>query len=275
MEAAPGGPQMPEFDAVGAGRPQLWVLQGQAIELQGEPPRGEAAPFKLLLSCLGRTEVAQDGRQTTLAAGEFTLIDGARRFELSATARFTHVLVALPRAAVVGRHRGIERRTALAHGSGAGEQLVRSLAEAWARAAPHFTPAATAHAATALIDLLGVLNTSHGFDAAASLRQRAEALVELHLPDTSADLLALQLGVSRRHLDAVFSSAGTTASAYLWKRRLQVAACRLREPAAPGVTAVAHAIGFKDASHFARLFRRRYGLSPSQWRVAPATAAAG
>ena len=42
----------------------------------------------------------------------------------------------------------------------------------------------------------------------------------------------------------------------------------LRRPGPVRVTEVAHGVGFKDSSHFARMFRARYGVSPGRWRLA-------
>ncbi len=59
--------------------------------------------------------------------------------------------------------------------------------------------------------------------------------------------------------------ADTTPGAYLRRRRIRVAAERLREPGAR-VKQVALELGFADAFHFSRVFKAELGVSPRVWR---------
>jgi AraC-like DNA-binding protein len=51
----------------------------------------------------------------------------------------------------------------------------------------------------------------------------------------------------------------------LRRRRMEVAAELLAKPAVP-IADVARQVGYRQASHFARAFRRSYGVSPSVYR---------
>ncbi len=64
----------------------------------------------------------------------------------------------------------------------------------------------------------------------------------------------------------LFAAEGATPSAYIQERRLRMAAERLRRPDAPCITEVAMAVGFNDLTHFGRAFRRRYGVTPRDYR---------
>lgn len=56
---------------------------------------------------------------------------------------------------------------------------------------------------------------------------------------------------------------------YLWQRRLDRCAARLRDLAWAhvSVSAIALAHGFNDLSHFSRVFRRRFGQAPRDYRA--------
>jgi AraC-like DNA-binding protein len=263
--------QWPAMEALPTS-PGIRTLHGTTLALaRPRPVEDPSSPFKLLFVRSGRSEVLQGGRRARLAAGEFTLIDGAAPFTVLADDAYVHLLVALPRETVVARYRGIERRTAVVHGSTPDEGLLRDLAGGWAAAHERgpLAPATQHAAAGALVTLMqAVAPAAAAPDQAAVLRQRAQALIDLHVTSIDAEQLAARLRISRRHLDAVFARHGGTAAQAIWARRLELAAERLRSPAATPVTDIAHALGFQDASHFARRFRQRFGSTPTAWRRA-------
>ncbi len=87
--------------------------------------------------------------------------------------------------------------------------------------------------------------------------------------DLTPTRVAEALAISTRYLHLVFESYGITVGA--WIRRQRLERCR-RELAAAGhagrlITEIAHSWGFRDGSHFAKLFRRAYGLSPRDYRA--------
>ncbi len=259
-------PPLPSAEAIAASPPGVWTLRGASHEVAMTRPAG-SAPFKLLLQQRGRARLQQAGRRIELAPGQFSLIDGAQPFEMSTDQGFEQVLVSLPRSAVLARHPGLGSCTASLHGERAEERMVLDFVLSLARQAPRLPAAALWQAQAALAALLGGLAPRpEAQDPHAELLQRAQALIELDIADADAEGLAARLGVSRRHLDSVFSRSGRTLGEHLWERRLVLAAEQLRRPGAPGITEIAHAVGFKDSSHFARAFRRRHGVTPSAWR---------
>lgn len=78
--------------------------------------------------------------------------------------------------------------------------------------------------------------------------------------------LADELGMSSRHLHRLFAKhLNTTFQRHLTERRLDRAQKLLRQTGLP-VLDVAVACGFTNASHFARVYRHRFGCSPSASR---------
>lgn len=89
-----------------------------------------------------------------------------------------------------------------------------------------------------------------------------------HEADLSPLAVAAELGMSTRTVHYAFARAGTTFVERLMELRLERGRDMLRNlrlfdlP----VAEVAARCGFADPSHFARRFRRRFGLSPLQFR---------
>ncbi len=82
-------------------------------------------------------------------------------------------------------------------------------------------------------------------------------------PDVDPDRVAAHFGVSTRYVQILFAREGMTVSDWIRQRRLEncrkaLQSKRLEET----ITEIAFTWGFNDASHFSRLFRRRFGMTP-------------
>lgn len=98
------------------------------------------------------------------------------------------------------------------------------------------------------------------------LRQIADWMTEHVTEEFSLDRLAAQAGLSKFHFQRLFKSAmGVTPSRYHINLRMNLARQLLRETK-KSVVDVALEVGYADPSHFAKLFRRETGLSPSDYR---------
>jgi AraC-like DNA-binding protein len=80
-------------------------------------------------------------------------------------------------------------------------------------------------------------------------------------------VVARALASSPRQLQRAYSQFGeTTFQEDLLARRMAAAAELLVEQRAIPVRDVARLVGYRQAPHFARAFRRRYGESPARFR---------
>jgi AraC-like DNA-binding protein len=88
--------------------------------------------------------------------------------------------------------------------------------------------------------------------------------------------VARALSSSPRQLQRAYARCGASSfSEELLARRLSVAAQLLVEQPAIPIADVARLVGYREASHFARAFRRRYGLPPALFRKRARGARAG
>ncbi|MFI9584216.1 helix-turn-helix domain-containing protein [Streptomyces sp. NPDC052236] len=128
------------------------------------------------------------------------------------------------------------------------------------------------------VDLLAVLvmeilgeETADRSSAGTATLSRIRNFIEEHLTvqDLSPESIALAHHISVRYLHKLFQSEGTTVSHWIRRRRLD--SCRHELGRSPNrrltVAAVAHRWGFSSASHFSRVFRDAYGMSPSEWQA--------
>ncbi|QCI67505.1 helix-turn-helix transcriptional regulator [Phreatobacter stygius] len=103
----------------------------------------------------------------------------------------------------------------------------------------------------------------------AGLLHQAQGLILAHLdhPDLSPAMVSDALGISVRHLHALFQPTGKSFSTTVMERRMDQARQLLAyEPRLP-VTAVALACGFNSLSAFYRAFRAAHGMTSGEFRA--------
>jgi len=89
-------------------------------------------------------------------------------------------------------------------------------------------------------------------------------------PSLSVDNTAAMLGLSRRYVQELLEQTGKSFTEHLAERRLECACAMLSDSRYRQlrIIDIAYEAGFSDASHFYRMFRRRYGETPSDVRAA-------
>jgi AraC-like DNA-binding protein len=131
---------------------------------------------------------------------------------------------------------------------------------------------------TSLIELMRALVLIGSGDARAareplgeSLAERVVGYLERHVldPGLNAERIAAVHGISVRYLYVVLQRRGITLGDWIRTARLEHASRILRNEVSVTVADVAYRCGFADHAHFARTFRRRWGMTPSEWRAQP------
>lgn len=87
-------------------------------------------------------------------------------------------------------------------------------------------------------------------------------------PNLGPSIIAHAFNISTRYLHQLFSSKGITVSSWILDKRLEQ--CRrqliLMDHYKNNITSIAYQWGFNDSSHFSKVFKKKYGISPSDYR---------
>lgn len=125
----------------------------------------------------------------------------------------------------------------------------------------------------AFIDfLLQLLRPDHRLPVSRDLRDSIEAITSriASYPAWNASLseLARQANVSPSHFHRVFQMVtGFTPKSYIERMKI-TEACRLLTQTGQSVTDISMSLGFATSQHFATVFRRHTGQTPTHWRNA-------
>ncbi len=125
------------------------------------------------------------------------------------------------------------------------------------------------------VDLLAVLVWQMANDKGAAVNPadihlaRLQRLARENIADPrlGVSLLASMAGVPARTVYSAFATIALTPAEYIRRQRIEAAAARLSSSGV-SITDIAISVGFSDITTFGRCFKRRHGITPSQWRGA-------
>lgn len=240
--------------------------------------RSDQAQYKFSVQLSGRSQIAQDGRTTILDPGDWGFYDTSRPYEIWVDPGAHFLVLQIPALALASWESRMRSRVAMRYGSCSGIARVamdtlRSLVAQGATLAPD----EAFDVSTTVLQLLALSVGRHADDSGVSrqdeVRQGQLRVIlqyvhqNLHDSELSATSLAQHFRISRRYLYKLFSTRRLSPADYILGTRLE----RCRELLADAacvrqIGELAHAHGFADASALSHAFRRRYGVSPSDWR---------
>ena len=84
--------------------------------------------------------------------------------------------------------------------------------------------------------------------------------------DLSPDLIAAQCGISKRYLHDLYRTAGKTVVQQVRDYRLAAVRDELTARTSTPLVQIAYRYGFSDQAQLSRLFRARFGMTPSAFR---------
>jgi AraC-like DNA-binding protein len=224
----------------------------------------------------GRSSVVQCDRRANLAPGDLVFYDASAEYEIATESDFSAVIFQLPRQVV-----GISAMSTIIGNKLSGEKGLGSPIVRFLSAVPSAVPGLPLAERNTLeqytIDLLLTAMKIVGAPGLATAKRRrstaqqsrAQRVIDQRLNDPSFDREALAdaLGISVRGLSRLFRSLQTSPSDYIRMRRLEQCRCALLAPAGMTVTEIALSNGFNDSSHFSSVFRKEFGMSPSEYRA--------
>lgn len=243
------------------------------LPLISSAPRDDRHTLGLLLS--GDATLEQGGRQTLLTAGDFVLYRGRRpfRLELSGPYRYFVFDLGLGDAGYL-RHAGAAIANPELPTFASARILKATLAEI-AEAAAQMGPLTRQEMGEHITRMLGTVfheanrNGQVIPDVRATVLDRVLSHIDRHLDgDLSPESIASAQHISVRYLHALFQRQDDTLGHHIRRRRLD----RIRRDLSDGelkhlpAYAIAARWGLMNASHFSKLFRTEFGISPQEFR---------
>jgi len=219
--------------------------------------------------------VREGGRELTLTPGQIAIWDGATPTEIEIVKPFHKRTLLFPRKRLLSvcPRLGELRSLPSLDSSGSARLLVRYM-NALAIESQHLTESAAVAAANVALELLRAavepeLPTGRTAERAA-VRAEIRLYVRAHLqdPDLGPTSIARAFALSVRALHALFEDGDESVALMVRNARLRRCLEDLQMPNGGSVTDIAFRWGFNDAAHFSRIFKRKFGVSPSEVRQA-------
>jgi AraC-like DNA-binding protein len=230
----------------------------------------------LTLQLTGETGIVCGEERKLVGPGDMYYLDARRPFALHCDGRVFYL--------TIPRQSGDGRLAALAYLHGVVSKpddtvgsLLRDYLCSLASAERNLGAVAEEDIADHLVTLISHAFTARETDAPlphgavrAALFARAYRLIDRKLcdPDFDPARLARDAGVSLRQLQSVFSEHDTSPMRAIFGRRIMLAKRMLQDPlhAHKTITQIVFECGFRDLSHFGRVFTAATGSSPRVWR---------
>ncbi|OON80062.1 helix-turn-helix domain-containing protein [Streptomyces tsukubensis] len=231
------------------------------------------------LQLSGTSLVVQNGREALLKSGDFALYDTTAPYTLAFDSGVNQHFLRFPRAALALPERTLRDATAVTFGA---DDPVAALASTYfSRLAGseelRHGPGASVTVAPSvelvravLASRMGDSYAGHGQALEESLAPRIMEYIRVHLreSDLSATRIAAAHAISVRRLYTLLSRSGISLGDWIRSQRLEGCGRELAAASAASrtVASVGRGWGFTDATHFSKVFKHAYGVTPGAWR---------
>ena len=246
------------------------------LRLRSHIARGTGDVYFVNLQLDGVGRYTQLGHEQICGRGDLAIVDTTEPFEIANCRNFSLFCFAVPRQLLP---RALAERPRLRlSATEAGRALSRTLsghAELCLRSEPN--SGISAFGAQHVVDLIshapGILDENPPERAGRSvLLSMMLDHIERHAgdPELDAATLAAKFHCSQRYVHKLFSTTGRSVGEHVNGLRILVCTRNLLDPAHRRATIaeIAFNAGFRDISHFNRLFKRSSGLAPREFRRA-------
>jgi len=249
--------------------------------------RTRQSMFFLELQMEGESINRQNGREACLKPGDFALCDSTRPYEIVFPGANRMLVLGIPDSKLRRHIACPESLVAIPMQaiSGVCGLLSRFLRHFWIECTEALDDAAASRITVAILDLLGAAYADIGrvqpdrLSLATVHRIRIVNYIEAHLhdPELTPTRIAEACKMTPRYLHHLFSDREETVARYIVRRRLDECARALVSGAQRSrtITAIAFDYGFNSPTHFGRVFRAKFRVTPREYRRDNLAAASG
>lgn len=224
--------------------------------------------------------VRQDGREALLNPGYFALYDSTRPYTLSFNKPFHQFIVQIPRQVLAQHLMDPESYTAIpvCGTSGLGA-ILSNFIFSLAQELKHVQPVcdelsenlvnmiAMAFTSTLMLEQVGSQSIVR-----ATVKKRVRQYIDNNLcnPELSNAEIANAQGISTRYLHKLFEEEEQSIHRLILEKRMHKARDLLCDAAYSGysIEKIAYSLGFSSPAHFSRIFKKQFGVSPSDMKSA-------
>lgn len=235
-----------------------------------ELKRSDEEYFQLILAVEGDVIIEQREIQSRIKPGEMVIYSSTERSKcICPNGAYTRV-IKIPRTLLEDRMGRVDQISAtVLHSTTPLGMLARNLIPNCLETA-HSTNDVDNRTSNGVLDILTSAIEASLPSASTPKQSHALLKVKKHIEQCFADpeLDVLRIAefnnMSVRTLNRLFAAEGTTTMRWVWTRRLAHSHKMLSEGRASQVSQVAFDCGFNDLSHFSKVFKNRYGVTPQK-----------
>lgn len=239
----------------------------------------DTADYLFLAPLSGMFQLEHFGKEALYQPGQAVLVDGAEPFRfvqhdtincvsLKMPRQYLHERLSIPRllcALSIDLKSGLMRTAT---------QALLSFNQQLDQIAANTAPSALKTVADLLTLALHSCNDQEPSPLSDARRQTLERALdfiqkEIFSPNLDAARVAAHCGISLSYLHELFRSMETTVGRYISGYRLSCVKTKLADPCHQmrSISQIAFDCGFSNMSHFSRVFREQFGMSPRQYRM--------
>lgn len=259
---------------------RLSPIYSNAITLERLPSEPENVTqdcYFVVLLTAGQYKIEQGGRESYLKPGEMTLYDATEPHRITIPQPFSKVLISIPRHLLNARIANIQQLTASKLNTYEGIGAVTSrLIQSTVNELPTLEHGAFQSLAEPIFEslshsLIGCQGRQSELSRSQSLSLwRVKQFIKHNLGNSelSAATIAAAVKLSPRYINKMFEQEQTSLMRFMTQQR--IARCRhylaSQLHTHLSITEIAMQAGFNNMSHFSRVFREQYGMTPRDYR---------
>ncbi len=237
--------------------------------------------FLLYLQARGQSQLRQSNQDVFLQKGDMALYDATRPSQLNLMPESANqhemIVVKIPAPHLITLAPGARALAGIKMDGGTGISAILSnlILNAW-KHRDELTGNFETQVADKLLDFIALsLNEYMPQQLSGSTVQAGHLLQvkqfinnRLTDPELSIAMISAANSITPRYLHKLFKVEPFTVSQYILNRRLEECekALRSRQYASYSITDIAHMWGFKDSAHFGHTFKKKFIVSPGEYR---------